>query len=226
MQKKLRTFAIFSAIALFVYVLLRLVGVIVPFKIPTTANEPNLPLNSYIWSSKFKKPKLFDFVCYQMFNKISNAEGVFVYRLCGMPGDRIAIRDGVLSINDMNADAHLKLTFCYKVTANKAYVLKEDHIISEYDAYNIGNDSAFVFLSAAQMSEAGLVRLKKDILPTSEPNIEIQKEFKNDWNADQFGPIVVPEGHYFLLGDNRRNAADSRYLGFIPIDKVIGTVLF
>ena len=31
-----------------------------------------------------------------------------------------------------------------------------------------------------------------------------------------FGPVTVPSGHYFLLGDNRDNANDSRFQGFIP----------
>jgi signal peptidase I len=33
---------------------------------------------------------------------------------------------------------------------------------------------------------------------------------------DDWGPMVVPPGHYFSLGDNRYNSADARYYGFIP----------
>ena len=36
------------------------------------------------------------------------------------------------------------------------------------------------------------------------------------WNRDHFGPVVVPEGHSFLLGDNRDRSLDSRYWGFAP----------
>jgi signal peptidase I len=37
-----------------------------------------------------------------------------------------------------------------------------------------------------------------------------------------FGPVVVPEGHYLVLGDSRDNSKDSRYIGFVPRASIIG----
>lgn len=39
---------------------------------------------------------------------------------------------------------------------------------------------------------------------------------------DNFGPLVVPADHYMMLGDNRDNGADSRYIGFVPRHLLIG----
>jgi len=40
----------------------------------------------------------------------------------------------------------------------------------------------------------------------------------------RFGPVTVPGGTLFVLGDNRGDARDSRYWGFLPIEDVVGRV--
>jgi signal peptidase I len=43
---------------------------------------------------------------------------------------------------------------------------------------------------------------------------------------DNWGPMVVPPKHYFMMGDNRYESKDSRYWGFVPRDNLRGRPLF
>ena len=49
------------------------------------------------------------------------------------------------------------------------------------------------------------------------PEFDVRKEY---------GPVTVPEGHYFMMGDNRDNSQDSRYWGFLPREYIKGKALF
>jgi signal peptidase I len=53
------------------------------------------------------------------------------------------------------------------------------------------------------------------------PHPETYRPTTHDW-----GPIVVPPQHYFVMGDNRDESYDSRFWGFLPRDHIRGRPLF
>jgi signal peptidase I len=62
-----------------------------------------------------------------------------------------------------------------------------------------------------------------------EPYLEENREKVREEDkplTDDFGPVTVPEGQIFVLGDNRQNSHDSRALGSISIDSVVGRAEF
>ena len=61
--------------------------------------------------------------------------------------------------------------------------------------------------------------------PVDEPYLnEYKKQAQSEGYllTENFGPIEVPEGELFVMGDNRGNSKDSRMIGTIPLESVVG----
>ncbi len=50
--------------------------------------------------------------------------------------------------------------------------------------------------------------------------LQVKPNYNNP--LQNYGPIVIPKDHYFVMGDNRDNSADSRYYGLIPRTEIRG----
>ena len=57
-------------------------------------------------------------------------------------------------------------------------------------------------------------------------DIKLAKDYTEEKIAEDFGPFTVPEGCYFMMGDNRNNSWDSRFWmqPFVEKDKIMGKV--
>lgn len=123
-----------------------------------------------------------------------------VKRVVGVPGDTLQMTDGVLFRNG-------------------------DRVNERYAHYDEAYDTpipleGFGLVDPTVVPEAYGA---KNHLPLLLPSVDGQdyRPTRNNW-----GPLVVPAGHYWLMGDNRDQSLDSRYMGPIPRRTIRGKPLF
>lgn len=204
----------------------RFSGMLGLYTVPSGSDEPNIKTNSHIWVTNLIRPERLDFMCYKVLDTITGASEVRVHRLCATEGDLVEIKDGKLFVNKVNIDSALELYQIFKVHQSELRKLDGPmrEKIEELIVFGGNMDSSLInssqkFLSAHHLSAS------KYETPADSADEYIFKVWKQKWNRDQFGPVRVPDHCYFVLGDNRCNSMDSRYLGFIPNGNFVGTVL-
>ena len=85
-------------------------------------------------------------------------------------------------------------------------------------------EKVFIFLIDKIAEQNGLSS-KIKLEPKKKTDKMISEIYNNDWNVDNFGPLKIPNGKCFVIGDNRHNSKDSRYAGLINETDIIGTVI-
>lgn len=192
--------------SLIVAILLALVlrfFVISAYKIPTGSMLPTLKVGDFIFAYKLpfgfpipfangerwaaSLPQRGDVV---VFRYPGNENVNYVKRVVGLPGDRIAIKNKKLLVNDVEA----------------GYQALPETVIHDVPSSDYYSASLETIRSSSPEAAHIVMNNHAD-------------------QADFFGPVVVPPGQIFVLGDNRDSSDDSRYWGTVPVNHLEGRVV-
>jgi signal peptidase I len=139
-----------------------------------------------------------------------------IKRIVGLPGDRIQVKQGQLYING---------TLVPREPAGN---------------YTADDDGIHMELHGDVLTVNGMVARYDDTWAAADPvapgrtldSVHATEHLAGSARAVQFlpevrarrdmAPLTVPAGHYFMLGDNRDNSEDSRYIGVVPRKLLIG----
>ena len=190
-----------------------------PFRIPSGSMMPTLLAGDFILVNKYtygirlpvidKKvieindPKRGDVM---VFHFPEDPSTDYIKRVVGLPGDLVEYRDKRLIINGQPLSYHENGTFSFEAGGLNyvtGIVYREKLGENEHESMVI----------------PGIPGFMKEQL----------KSFPNQGNCtynDEGFACRVPEGHYFMMGDNRDGSNDSRYWGFVPDGNIVGKAFF
>lgn len=186
-----------------------------PFKIPSGSMIPTLLINDLILVNKFHYGVRLPVINTKVLDNHSPQHGdvmVFRYppkpsldyikRVVGLPGDEVAYLNKKLTINGKPLPKTPLADFFDEDSLRYAKQFEEVNGDRKYRLLN--DDDRPAFIPGA------------DDFP-----------FKENCRYSSEGVVCkVPEGHYFMMGDNRDNSLDSRYWGFVPEKNIVGKAFF
>jgi signal peptidase I len=226
MGKSLRIMGLSLGIIVMLWISLRLTGLVSQYRMPTSSMSPSYPSKSVVITVKSLKYKYGDAIAFlvptpEKIERIKAGE-IWLKRLIGKEGDTVELRDGFAYVNNKMADIGYEILLLYKI-GNSNFNPKLIEGINSDQLETIG--SGYIFLSpkiATKLKDQ--LKLERIDLQDKEIEFEFPSTINQTWTNGNWGPIVVPEGKVFVLGDNRYNSRDSRAFGFLPIQSVLSKV--
>lgn len=193
--------------------------IVEPFKIPSGSMIPTLQIGDFILVNKFTygirlpvinqkvvelgSPKRGDVVVF----RYPRDESVdYIKRVVALPGDVIQYQDKRLTINGQPLQ----------------YSGGEPYLDPENMRYAKRFTETFPIDLGGNVHEI----LNDPDRPAGNFPAERFPGFENCQYQNAGLTCKVPAGHYFAMGDNRDNSADSRYWGFVPDQNIVGRAFF
>lgn len=190
-----------------------------PFNIPSDSMVPTLETGDFILVNKFEYGVRLPIINSKIIDVGSPERGevaVFRYppqpsisyikRIVGLPGDHIVYDHGQLSINGE------------KVTKTPIQFSREkDNLDTPTAIYHQETLGAHTFT----MRELEGVNVARQA-----PFLNYVDNGKYSAENGLYWEVKVPEGHYFAMGDNRDQSADSRFWGFVPEENLTGRAFY
>lgn len=128
-------------------------------------------------------------------------------------GDKVIVNKVGPRISDYNRFD----VIVFETKEDKNYIKRIIGLPGDHIAYK----DDVLYINGKAFDEHYLTEYKKELLDKGDFTYDFTLE-------EQLGEITVPEGHFFVLGDNRRRSIDSRSsdVGFVSQNKILGTAGF
>jgi signal peptidase I len=190
------------------------------YTISTSSNQPTYRPGDIVIASRLVKPARNKFI---VFKTKDNREWIF--RCVGMPGDIIEIKQTALYVNNQLQEELFAANeyFIHNTDLKKiaGLIAKNKDVVKPM----AGDSLSVITLTKAEV-RVYPVKLAICSLTPGRTNPNLFIDFRRwMYNEDNLGQIVVPQNAYFVLGDDRHNAYDSRFSGYVNAEDVISTVI-
>ena len=186
-----------------------------PFKIPSGSMIPTLLIGDLILVNKFtygirlpvvntkitegNAPQRGDVM---VFRYPPQPSVDYIKRVVGVPGDEVAYLNKRLTINGKEVPTTAQPDFFDESTMR--YFKQFEEVLGEKPHRVLNNPDAPAFVQGAA-----------------------NFPYRDNCRYSVEGVVCkVPQGHYFMMGDNRDNSLDSRYWGFVPDKNIVGKAFF
>ena len=202
--------------------------IVAPFSIPSGSMLPTMMIGDYLFVSKWpygysRLSFLFGFPSFdgRIFGSMPERGDIVVFlgpekadvvkRVIGLPGDIVAVQGGQIVLNGKTIPRERVNDVLIPISPNSPC-----RVIPP----------AVVMVRPMADGERGCTYpAYRETLPSGRNYVVLDQVDNSD--GDYFGPMTVPNGSIFVMGDNRDDSGDSRFdppngVGLVPIDRVVG----